>query len=373
MKRETRFDDIHPYWDEEIPDTMRRITESRFFPALVSFVFPDENVASVKEKMLGFRTIYDFQSSIMSEVNRQIIARSITDLTYEGLEKLNPEKKYLFIGNHRDIVLDPCLLMYILYLNGHDTGEITFGSNLMQGELVIDIGKSNKMFRVERSGNPRDIYKNSVHLSEYIRYVITEKRESVWIAQRNGRTKDGVDRTDQGVIKMFGMSGPKDRVEALSELNIVPVSVSYEWEPCDTLKTLEIYATGNGKPYVKRPGEDMNSILTGILQEKGRVHFQICEPLKRDELEAFKDMPHSQFHRSVAKLIDRRICGGYRLFPNAYIAHDIRYGKAEYADRYTKEQYDAFLNHMARLYDINANDVLKDIFLGIYCNPIASK
>ena len=370
MDRSTEFDDIRPYRDDEIPAAMRRITESSFFPQLASFVFPDDCLEDVRSRMLGFRTINDFQTCVMREVNRQVISRTISELTYNGLENLNPEKKYLFISNHRDIVLDSCLLMYILYLNGHDTGEITFGSNLMQGQLVIDIGKSNKMFRVERGGNARDMYRNSVHLSEYIRYAITEKRQSVWIAQRNGRTKDGIDHTDQGVIKMFSMSGPENRVDALDELNIAPVSISYEWEPCDFLKALELYSTRDNEPYIKKPGEDLNSILTGILQYKGRVHINICEPIRREELEALDNMPTVQFHREVAGLIDKRICGGYRLFPNSYIAHDMLHGNKRFMNLYSNEQFDAFVSHISECDDISDNAMLRDIFLGIYSNPV---
>ena len=373
MERETRFDDIRPYWDEEIPAAMQRIATNQYFPALASFVFPQLPLEEVRAKMLEFRTIRDFQLCVMSEMNRQVIDRTMTRLTYDGVDKLSTGGRYLFIGNHRDIVLDSCVLMYILHLNGHDTGEITFGSNLMQGQLVIDIGKSNKMFRVDRGGNPRELYSTSLHLSEYIRYAITEKKQSVWIAQRNGRTKDGIDRTDQGVVKMFGMSGPKDRVDALDELNIVPVSVSYEWEPCDILKALELYSTRNGDAYIKKPGEDLNSILTGISQDKGRVHFTICDPIRREELEALKDVPNVQFHRSVAQIIDERICNGYRLYPNSFIAHDLRYGNRQYSDRYTQEEYNAFLAHMSELERYQADDVMKDIFLGIYANPIDNK
>ena len=373
MERETRFDDIRPYWDEEIPAAMQRIVSDPYFPPVAQYVYPDRTVAEVKDIMLNCRNIYEFQTTVMKQVNEQVIERTTDGLTYGGIERLDPSKRYLFVSNHRDIVLDSCLLMYILHTNGHKIGEITFGSNLMKGQMVIDIGKSNKMFKVERGGNPRELYITSVHLSEYIRYAITEKHESVWIAQRNGRTKDGIDRTDQGLIKMFGLSGGKDRVQALAELNIVPVSVSYEWESCDILKALELYASRDGKPYVKKPGEDLNSILTGIMQDKGRVHFQICDPIRREELEALSDVPNVQFHREVAQIIDKRICGDYHLFPNAYIAHDLRYGNSKYADHYTQEQYDAFVAHMAELDKYSTDPALGDIFLGIYSNPIDSK
>lgn len=368
-----KFDDIRPYRDEEIPAAMQRIASNRSFPLVAQFVYPELTVEEAARQVRGYKTIYDFQLGAMVPMNRQVIEGTITEFTLGGAEKLDPSKRYLYVSNHRDIVLDSCILMYALHLEGHDTGEITFGSNLMQGELVVDIGKSNKMFRVDRGRNPRELYSTSVHLSEYIRYAITEKHQSVWIAQRNGRTKDGIDRTDQGVIKMFGMSGPKDRVDALDELNIVPVSVSYEWESCDILKALELYESRNGEPYIKKPGEDLNSILTGIMQDKGRVHFQICDPITRKELEALSDVPNVQFHREVARIIDKRICADYKLFPNSFIAHDLRYGSTRYADRYTRGEYDAFVAHMAELNKYSDDPALGDIFLGIYANPIESK
>ena len=368
---DSRFDDIRPYRDDEIPAAMQRIVSDPYFPAVAGYVYPGNTVEEVRSILLGCRNIYEFQTTVMKQVNEQVIERTTDGLTFGGVERLDPSKRYLFISNHRDIVLDSCLLMYILHMNGHRIGEITFGSNLMKGQMVIDIGKSNKMFKVERGGNPRQMYLNSLHLSDYIRYAITEKKESVWIAQRNGRTKDGIDRTDQGLIKMLSMSGGRDRVQALADLNIVPVSVSYEWESCDILKTLELYASRDGTPYVKKPGEDLNSILTGITQPKGRVHIELCEPISIDDLNAIpSDYVDAQFRHSVAELMDKRICGGYRLFPNAYIAHDIRSGSNRYADHYTPEQYKAFCARLAELDKFGNDPVLKDIFLGIYANPI---
>ena len=260
------FDDIRPYYDSEIPAAMKRIADAPLFPVLASFVFPDRPLEEVRDLVRSFSNTYEFQSGVMYHANRKIIDNSIDEFTYGGLENIDKNRRYVYLSNHRDIMLDASLLQNVLVDNGLDTAEITFGANLMQGELVIDIGKSNKMFKVERPGGSiREFYKASKHLSDYIRHAITEKRQSVWIAQRNGRTKDGLDHTDQGIINMFRMSYDGDKVCSLAELGILPVSVSYEWEPCDVLKTLELYARSKG-PYVKREGEDLNSILTGILQ-----------------------------------------------------------------------------------------------------------
>ena len=369
-----KFDDIRPYRDEEIPSAMQRIVNSEFFPSIASYVFPMLSTEQARERLLSFKTIYDFQSDAMSKVNEQIIARSITEFTYSGLSYLNPTKQYLFVSNHRDIMLDSSLLQYLLHQNGFPTTEITFGANLMSADLLIDIGKSNKMFRTERGGNAREFYEHSLYLSEYIRYAITEKKESVWIAQRNGRTKDGHDATDQGIIKMFYMSKPSDKIEALSELNIVPVAISYEWESCDILKTLEIYRS-RGTRYVKKPGEDLNSILTGIMQPKGRVHIELCKPIDRSELESFADCVGSKFNKKVADLLDSRIYNSYLLTPNNYIAHDLRSGKDTYRCHYENSEKQAFLSHLSRLDEYVDCDIfeLKEILLGIYANPIDNK
>jgi glycerol-3-phosphate O-acyltransferase len=365
------FDDIRPYYDEEIPAAMQRIVKSNFFGLLCTYVYPEHNPEEVRRMMLSFRTIRDFQLEVMRCVNEQVIARSMTEFTYIGVEQLDPKKKYLFVSNHRDIMLDACLLQYILYKNGHETSEITFGANLMSSPLVIDIGKANKMFRVERGGTLRDFYLSSRHLSDYIRYVLTQKGQSLWIAQRNGRTKDGNDQTDQGLIKMFCMSEPTDKIQALAELNIIPVSVSYEWESCDILKALELYESRFSR-YIKKPGEDLNSILTGITQRKGRVNFTFCKQVTEDDLHEFDDCTSNEYHRVVAQLLDQRINAAYQLRPNNYIAHDLRYGRQHYRDRYTEAELQAYLKHMQKLaeFDISEPDVLRDIFLGIYSNPV---
>ena len=370
--KESQFDDIRPYNAEEFPEAMQRIANSSSFPILASFVYPGEPLEEVRQRIANYKNVYEFQSQTMSRVNERVIEESISEFTCSGIERLRPNRQYLYVSNHRDIMLDASLLQYFLLTKDFDTTEITFGANLMSSQLVIDIGKCNKMFKVERPGGSlKDFYRNSLHLSEYIRYAIQEKKQSVWIAQRNGRTKDGIDSTDQGIIKMFCMSRPDDKIQALSELNIVPVAVSYEWESCDILKAIELYQSQYTK-YIKKPGEDLNSILTGLLQRKGRVHFELCEPITDQELMQYDHLTNNEYHKAVAQLIDSRIIPAYRLWPNNYIAHDIRYGSKAFQSFYTKEQREAFLRRLGHLdkYDECDLDQLKDIFLSIYSNPI---
>jgi hypothetical protein len=370
----SEFDDIRPYYDAEISSAMSRIARSDVFPVLASWIFPGRDLEDVRRMVLSFKTIKEFQFGVMIPVNRQIIERSITELTFRGFEKLNPDMQYLFVSNHRDIMLDASLLQYLFAQRERDTTEITFGANLMTKGLITDIGKSNKMFRVERGGKLKDFYMSSRHLSDYIRYTLTDKKQSVWIAQRNGRTKDGDDHTDQGIIKMFCMSCPEDKIKALSDLHIVPVSISYEWESCDVMKAIELYESRLEK-YIKKPGEDLTSILTGIIQHKGRVNFTLGDEITEDDLIQYDSCTNNDYHRLVAQLLDERINGAYKLYPNNYVAHDIRHGQTRFAAYYTPSDKMKFMKYMECLndYDVDDIDILKDLFLGIYANPVSNK
>ncbi len=369
------FDDIRPYNAAEIPAAMQRIAYSSSFPILAAYVYPGEPLDDVRKRIANYTTVREFQEETMSMVNERVIKNSITDFSCSGLDKLDPNKQYLYVSNHRDIMLDSSLLQYFLVQNGFDTTEITFGANLMMSPLIIDIGKCNKMFKVERPGGSiKEFYRCSKHLSEYIRYALNEKKQSVWIAQRNGRTKDGNDATDQGIIKMFCMSCPEDKIKAIEQLHIVPVSISYEWESCDILKTLELYESQFAK-YTKKPGEDLNSILTGIVQPKGKVHIELCDPVSYAELSELEHLTNNEYHKAVAKLLNKRINTAYRLYPNNYIAYDLRYGTTKYVEYYTRQERDAFIERVKLLerYDTCEVETLKDIFLGIYSNPVNNK
>lgn len=376
MIKNPKFDDIRPYYEEEIPAAMHRIAESDVFPLLASYVYPSESIEEVRNKICSFQTVREFQLDTMRRANEQIIARSITDFTVSGLDRLSQNEHYLFVSNHRDIMLDASLLQYYLVTKGFDTTEITFGANLMMNPVVVDIGKSNKMFKVARPGGDiKEFYRSSMHLSEYIRYTIKEKGQSVWIAQRNGRTKNGIDQTDQGIVKMFCMSEQKDKIKALADLHIVPVAISYEWEPCAILKALELYESQYTR-YTKKPGEDLNSILTGILQPKGHVHIALCQPIRMAELSAFENQTNNEYHKSVSRLIDSRINTAYRLYPNNYIAHDMLYGNTHYQSMYTEMEYDKFSHHLHKLdrYEDTCDmERLREIFIGIYSNPVDNR
>lgn len=373
----SRFDDIRPYDESEIPAAMQRIAANNAFMMAAKFIYPDKDIEEVRSLVRSITNTSDLQTLLMKDAVETIIAQSTAGFTYSGIEKLDRQTNYLFVSNHRDIALDAMLLQYALVVNGFDTSEITFGANLMSNQFIIDIGKANKMFRVERPGlsitSPRAFYESMCRLSDYIRNVITQKRQSVWIAQRNGRTKDGLDRTDPAIIKMFGMSFPEDKVKALEELHIVPLSISYEFEPCAQLKVLEMYESSK-IAYSKKPGEDLFSIISGIMAPKGRVHLSICDPLTLSDYLQFAQSTASVFNKSVSSLIDERICRAYRLYPNNYIAHDILYGNSEFASQYSPQQKESFVSSLSVLekYDAYSLEELKELYLGLYSNPVDS-
>ena len=366
----TDFDDIRPFNADEIPAATQRMADSEVIPAIAQYLgVPAE---ALRERIRSIKTLKEFQLGLLKEVIETLLKKTTTQFDWSGVENIDEKKPYFFVSNHRDIVLDAMFLQYILNEAGQSTCQITFGSNLMSHPFVIDFGKVNKMFRTERGGTPKEFYNSMMHMSEYMRYVITEVHESVWIAQRNGRTKNGIDATDPALVKMFGMSRRDDRVVSLAELNIVPVAVSYEWESCDKLKTLELYLTQKNGHYEKQPNEDLNSILTGIMQFKGHVHFHICPMVTGDDLNALNDCSSGEFYKRVAELMDSRINPHFYLHPNNYIAHDMRSGCDTYAEHYTAAQKEAFVKYMDWMNDYPDMNraALEEIFLGIYANPI---
>ncbi len=370
----TEFDDIRPYLEDEIPEAMKRIANHPHFKDAAEFVFPDQNIDDVRTMVENISSCAEFQRKVMFRVNSSVIEKTCTKFSCTGIEHINPEQNHLFISNHRDIMLDASLLCFCLFNHGIDTPEITFGANLMQGDFIIDIGKSNKMFRVERpSSDFHEFVHQSRHLSDYIRFTIEKKGQSVWMAQKNGKTKNGSDRTDQGIIRMLAMSRSSSLSESISSLNIIPVSISYEWEPCDILKACELFSAMSG-PYVKKPGEDLNSILTGILQPKGRVHLSFCESISEEDLKDFSHLPHNAFCKETASVIDRRICSSYLLSPNNYIAHDIRDGNSRYEKSYTEFEKERFKDHLDELLKNHTDrETIRKLLLDIYANPVDSK
>ena len=261
-------DDLRPYFDYEIPQAVKRMLANPIMNQMITFGFGADCVADIRTALMGVRSADDFQHVFVKPMLENIIARTSSGFTTDGLQYISPLCGHLFISNHRDIVLDGALLQLLLLCAGMPTSEITFGSNLISSPFVEDFGRSNKMYKILREGSGRDLVRNSMLLSQHIHNVV-DAGGSIWISQRDGRTKNGHDKTDQGLIKMLTLDGRKNPLQAISKLNIIPFAVSYEYESCDALKAREIYMRRRGA-YVKAPGEDMRSILQGSCLKKYR-------------------------------------------------------------------------------------------------------
>lgn len=292
----------------------------------------------------------------------------------EGIDQLENDKSYLFVSNHRDITLDAAMLNMLLIRHNLPACEISFGDNLIANPLIADLTRINRMFPIARGGSRREFYEASMHVSQYIRYALNEKHRSVWIAQRNGRTKDGNDHTEPGLIKMLTMAGPSDFMSSIDELNIVPIAVSYEFEPCAKRKVLELQTTLRDGHYQKAPNEDVESVLEGLLQPKGDVHFCFCKPISHEEIASCmtatgtSDIPENKTtsgiknapYLALAELLDHRIHEGYKLHSTNLEAYNV-----------LKYQGQMMCNSDTSY--INFDEVTDDLLLHLYAKPVENE
>jgi hypothetical protein len=372
MISEKDFEDIRPYHDEEINPALQRFVAFPEFFKILEFFFPGRNKEEIVTGLKNIHTARDFQIFFMHPLVYSVVNKTSAGLSYSGFENIVPGKPYLFVSNHRDIVLDSAILQILLVDNKHETSEITFGNNLLASPFIVDFGKINRMFIVYRSGNRMELFRNSQLLSAYIRHTLTKKKNSVWIAQRNGRTKDGSDRTETGLLKMFNISGACDLDESMSELNIVPLSISYEYEPCCALKVKETSTALKGQQYVKAPNEDVMSILSGITNFKGHIHLAVCKPVNTFLHESSEIASFNDRITRVAAGIDAEIFRNYRLWPGNYIAYDRLNGDRKNEQHYSPADEKAFSDYMEKeLSSQNLTEPLhREVFLKIYANPV---
>lgn len=372
----TEYMDIAPFNDEEASAALTRLSNHPNTKWISKRIFPDQPDNLLGEILRNIHTVDEFQSIVMSKAIQWVIDHSVKEFTYDGLENLTSiEGKYLAMSNHRDIILDPAFLQLILLKNGLPDTQICVGDNLLKQKSVELLIRSNRMIKVIRGISARELYLSSQLLSKYIREVITSGTSSVWIAQRQGRTKDGLDTTEQGLLKMFDMSGTKDFTENFKELNIIPISISYEYEPCDILKAREILISRTQK-YVKSETEDLESIIQGIMQPKGNVHIQFGKPLTEDEIREASLCDKNDRYQSIRHAMDVRIIEGYKLWKTNYMAYDIVNGSSKYSSEYTEDELTAFKGYievlLGKVEPELDKDELRDILLHIYSNPVLS-
>ncbi len=374
--KEFNFELLRPYYDNESDGVMKRIAQYDSYHKAMAYLWPEMTKEEVIEKALTTKSPYEFQTGYMSEAIWKIVNSTSTGLTWSGIEHLDRDKAYLYIANHRDILLDSAILQIILDREEFETSEITFGSNLMDNGFITDFGRMNRMFTVKREGNVKELYDISRQLSAYIRHVIIDKNTSVWIAQRNGRTKDGNDLTQTGLLKMLNLSGDTDFKKSFSELNIVPLTISFEYEPCDNLKVQELYLSSLHTKYVKTPGEDLTSILTGIKQPKGKIHVAFGKPITTNDLvDIDKAQNENEKIKQLVTYIDKQIYQSYKLNAVNYIAYDLLNQTNVFENNYTAAEIELFLGYIdSKTKTMTGEaDVLKNLFLTLYANPVVNK
>lgn len=370
------FDEIRPFKDEEVKDAINRLLSQPSFHTALRYIFPSSNPESTIEILRNIRSVDEFQDKIISHAVSAIVRASTKGLKSIDIDHINKDKAYLFISNHRDIVLDSAFLNYLFFSEKIPTTRIAIGNNLLQKPWIQDLVKLNKNFIVHRDVHARQAYEYSLRLSSYIRNSIISENVSVWIAQKEGRTKNGIDQTHAGLIKMFAMAAEKLNIDAIADLNILPVSISYEFEPCAGAKAWEVYnKLINGK-YIKQPGEDLNSMKNGIALPKGRVQYSFGNAInKMDLIELFNNTNKNEIIKGVVNLIDNQIIKNYLLFPNNYISFDLLYNSNKYRNNYSVIEKEEFKKHMKQqlLYYEGEDTILQKCFLEIYANPLISK
>jgi len=370
------FDKLRPYNDTEVPEAINRIIGHKSFPQLCESLYPGKSVNEVAQMMRTIDNIYDFQRQFSLHMVKKIIEATTNGVTYTGLENVEDinNKGHLLIANHRDIVLDSALMQSILTANDLPTSQITVGDNLMTDQLFIDLAKLNKMFTLIRGGSKIQMYKNAILHSEYIRNLITNENESLWIAQRDGRTKDGNDKTQQGLIKML-IGNRKDFIQALRELNILPITISYEFESCAKAKTRETYISKH-KEYQKDGDEDMKAVMAGFTSFKGRIHVSYGKNINTilDKISNL-DLPNTEIVDVVVKELDKQFYANYKLWPNNYVAYDLLNNTDKYSNEYTDKEKETFVQYTNKIIDeIEFKDPdIREILLGIYANPVKNK
>jgi hypothetical protein len=372
----TEFESISPYTDAEAAEALSKLAEFPLLSAISQKVFPAEEPEYLKNTLKSIKTIDEFQILVMQKFVRWVIETTAKNFSYDSIANIDPNKKFLALSNHRDIILDPAITQLVLYTNGIPMTEIAVGDNLITNKTIEWLIRSNRMIKVVRGISARELYLSSQLLSKYIRLNITEGRSSIWLAQRQGRTKNGYDITEQGLLKMLDMSGTADFQTNFEELNIIPMSISYEIEPCDVLKARELVISRKHK-YVKGPDEDWNSIMTGILQQKGNIHLNIGTQLTSDEIAAAALCDKNDRYQLIRHAVDLRVIEGYKLWKNNYVAYDLLNHSFKYSEMYDITDIEKFVAYMEHQLDtvekeINRED-LRRIFLEIYANPVVTK
>jgi hypothetical protein len=368
-----QFDAIRPFEPEELPMVYDRLLADPQFQQILKFIFPDVPLAALKQKLYGCKTLLDFQLAFVKSILEKILAKASKGYDMDSTQ-LDKQANYTFVSNHRDIVLDSAILDLLLVDNKFSTTcEIAIGDNLLKYPWIKDVVRLNKSFIVERDLPMRQLLLASKRLSEYMHYAIAVKHDNIWIAQREGRAKDSNDRTQKSILQMMAMGGEGSVIDRLKSLHIVPLAISYEFDPCDFLKAKEFQQRRDTEDFHKGPMDDVTSMKTGIFGYKGFVHYH-CAPCIDDYLSTLDPKaPKGVLFETIAQHIDSEIHRNYRLYPNNYIALDELRG-TDHSDKYTtadKQTFDKYLAGQLQKIDLPNKDeaFLHERMLTMYANP----
>ena len=371
----TEFNEIRPYNDEELPQIFEELIADPAFQKAATDAIPNVPFELLAQKIRACKSKLDFQETFCYGILWKIAADHTDGLTLDHTALPDKSKAYTYVSNHRDIILDSGFLSILLIDQGMDTVEIAIGDNLLVYPWIKKLVRVNKSFIVQRALTMRQMLESSARMSRYMHYTINEKKQSIWIAQREGRAKDSNDRTQDSVLKMLAMGGEGDLIDRLMEMNIAPLAISYEYDPCDFLKAQEFQLKRDIEGYKKTTQDDLISMQTGLFGYKGKVHFQTA-PCINDKLEQLdRSLPKQELFSGISACIDRRIHGNYRIYSGNYVAYDWLNNTSEFADHYTSEEKQRFVTYieqqLGKIKIPNKDeDFLRGKLLLMYANPL---
>ena len=375
------FEQMRSLEDDEVRGAVLSLLNDPAFVKIVKGIVKGVPIWVHKLYTKRFKTVNSFQLGMICPFLTRILKKATTGFTNDFSALPQGREDFIYLSNHRDIVLDSAYLDYILLmLNGKKSVEIGIGNNLLIHPWIETLVRLNRSFVVNRSATAAELLESSKQLSRYIRFVIEQKKAPVWLAQREGRAKDSDDRTQKSVLKMLAMSGPEDMSlsERLQSLHICPLTISYEYDPCDWLKAAEFQLKRDNPDYVKSEQADLDNMKTGIFGFKGHLHYQLSAPIDNEIAALDSSVPRNQFLDQVAQIIDRHIFEGYRIYPCNRIALDMLRGDNAESDKYTPEQKQAFQTYLdgqlAKIDIPNPDwDFLKERILTMYANPLINQ
>ncbi|OIP82659.1 MAG: acyltransferase [Porphyromonadaceae bacterium CG2_30_38_12] len=373
------FDEIRCYHDHEVPAALERLSKEKQFMKVLSTVYPLMPKETLKQRLSTFKTKYEFQEKMVYPFLQYINANLTKGIELKGLENIDTSKPYLYISNHRDIILDSALLCYNLINNKMDTVEIAIGDNLLVFPWIEDLVRVNKSFIVKRGLSARSVLESSQRLSHYIAYTLHSKQQSIWLAQREGRAKDANDLTQESLLKMLNMYGTNGIAKNLAALNICPLTISYEYDPCDYLKAKEFQQKLNNADFKKSPQDDLLHMETGVMGYKGKVIYTMNGNITEELLAMENEFSNkNELVEAIAKRIDYHIHSGFTIYNINKIAFDLLDGSGRFEKEYTlieKLDFEAYIAKQILKIDLEDKDedFLTQKMLEMYSNPLINK